>query len=199
MFVENDNSNLAINIINSRKNLGLSQEALAEKANVSLSTIQRIEKGTVKPRPFTLKVLAETLDLDISELISKPTENENSKLISSALKKMNLSSLLLVFVPFINLIIPILLWKKSKEIQSKNSVAGKIISFQLLWSIVAVIGMVITLFLSNLLFEGAGDGLFVSIIFYLLAVLFNVFIVVKTSSQLNNESENVLSFIPNLF
>ncbi|MBO6606681.1 helix-turn-helix domain-containing protein [Psychroserpens sp.] len=197
--MENDNSNLAINIINSRKNLGLSQEALAEKANVSLSTIQRIEKGTVKPRPFTLKVLAETLDLDISELISKPTENENSKLISSALKKMNLSSLLLVFVPFINLIIPILLWKKSKEIQSKNSVAGKIISFQLLWSIVAVIGMVITLFLSNLLFEGAGDGLFVSIIFYLLAVLFNVFIVVKTSSQLNNESENVLSFIPNLF
>lgn len=197
--MENDNSNLAINIINSRKKLGLSQEALAEKANVSLSTIQRIEKGTVKPRPFTLKVLAETLDLDISELISKPTENENSKLISSALKKMNLSSLLLVFVPFINLIIPILLWKKSKVIQSKNSVAGKIISFQLLWSIVAIIGMVITLFLSNLLFRGAGDGLFVSIIFYLLAVLFNVFIVVKTSSQLNNESENVLSFIPNLF
>lgn len=89
--------------------------------------------------------------------------------------------------------------EKSKEIQSKNSVAGKIISFQLLWSIVAIIGMVITLFLSNLLFEGAGDGLFVSIIFYLLAVLFNVFIVVKTSSQLNNKSENVLSFIPNLF
>ena len=195
----NENLYLAGNISDSRKKLGLSQEALAEKANVSLSTIQRIEKGTVKPRPFTLKVLAETLDLDISELISKPTENENSKLISSALKKMNLSSLLLVFVPFINLIIPILLWKKSKEIKSKNSVAGKIISFQLLWSIVAIIGMVITLFLSNLLFGGAGDGLFVSIIFYLLAVLFNVFIIFKTSSQLNNKSENVLSFIPNLF
>ena len=164
----NENLYLAGNISDSRKKLGLSQEALAEKANVSLSTIQRIEKGTVKPRPFTLKVLAETLDLDISELISKPTENENSKLISSALKKMNLSSLLLVFVPFINLIIPILLWKKSKEIKSKNSVAGKIISFQLLWSIVAIIGMVITLFLSNLLFGGAGDGLFVSIIFYFL-------------------------------
>ena len=195
----NENLYLAGNISDSRKKLGLSQEALAEKANVSLSTIQRIEKGTVKPRPFTLKVLAETLDLDISELISKPTENENSKLISSALKKMNLSSLLLVFVPFINLIIPILLWKKSKEIQSKNSIAGKIISFQLIWSIVAIIGMVISLFLSNLLFGGAGDGLFVSIIFYLLAVLFNVFIVVKTSSQLNNKSENALSFIPNLF
>lgn len=195
----NENLYLAGKISDSRKKLGLSQEALAEKANVSLSTIQRIEKGTVKPRAFTLKVLAETLDLDISELISKPTDSEYSKLIFSALKKMNLSSLLLVFVPFINLIIPIVLWKKSKEIQSKNSVAGKIISFQLLWSIVTIIGMVISLFLSNLLFGGAGDGLFVSIIIYLLAVLFNVFIVVKTSSQLNKKSENVLSFIPNLF
>lgn len=195
----NENLYLAGKICDSRKKLGLSQEALAEKANVSLSTIQRIEKGTVKPRAFTVKVLAETLDLDISELISKPTESENSKLIFSALKKMNLSSLLLVFVPFINLIIPIVLWKKSKEIQSKNSVAGKIISFQLLWSIVTIIGMVISLFLSNLLFGGAGDGLFVSIIFYLLAVLFNIFIVVKTSSQLNNKSENVLSFVSNLF
>jgi transcriptional regulator with XRE-family HTH domain len=195
----NENLYLAGKICDSRKKLGLSQEALAEKANVSLSTIQRIEKGTVKPRAFTVKVLAETLDLDISELISKPTESENSKLIFSGLKKMNLSSLLLVFVPFINLIIPIVLWKKSKEIQSKNSVAGKIISFQLLWSIVTIIGMVISLFLSNLLFGGAGDGLFVSIIFYLLAVLFNIFIVVKTSSQLNNKSENVLSFVSNLF
>lgn len=194
-----ENLYLAGKISDSRKKLGLSQEALAEKANVSLSTIQRIEKGTVKPRAFTLKVLAETLDLGISELISKPTESENSESIFSALKKMNLSSLLLVFVPFINLIIPTVLWKKSKEIQSNNSVAGKIISFQLLWSIVTIIGMVISLFLSNLLFGRAGEGLFVSIIFYLLAVLFNIFIVVKASSQLNNKSENVLSFVPNLF
>lgn len=48
----NENLYLASSISNSRKKLGLSQEALAEKANVSLSTIQRIEKGTVKPRAF---------------------------------------------------------------------------------------------------------------------------------------------------
>ncbi|MDD7915443.1 helix-turn-helix domain-containing protein [Polaribacter ponticola] len=179
--------------------MGLSQEALAEKANVSLSTIQRIEKGTVKPRAFTIKVLAETLGFDISELISTPTDNENSQLSFSSLKKMNLSTLFLVFVPFINLIIPIVLWKKSKKIQSKNIVAGKIISFQLLWSIVAIIGMGITLFISNIIIGKAGDGLFISILFYLLAVLFNVFIIVKTSSQLNKKSKNVLSFVPNLF
>lgn len=195
----NENLNLANNISGFRKKLGLSQEALAEEANVSLSTIQRIEKGTVKPRAFTLKVLAETLNVDISELISKPTENENSKLICSALKKLNLSSLFLFFLPIINLIIPIVLWKKSKEIHSKNSIAGKILSFQLLWGILAIIGMGITLFMSNIIIGEAGNGLFISIIFYLLSVLFNVFIIVKTTSQLNNNSENVLSFVPNLF
>ena len=197
--MSNENSNLARTICNSRKKLGLSQEALAEKANVSLSTIQRIEKGTVQPRAFTLKVLAETLGFDISELISTPTDTKNAQLPFSSLKKMNLSSLFLGFVPFVNLITPIVLWKQSKEIQSKNSIAGKIISFQLLWSIVAIIGMVITLFISNIIIGNAGDGLFISIIFYLLAVLFNVFIIVKTSSQLNNKSENVLSFVTNLF
>ena len=195
----NENLTLATKVSDSRKKLGLSQEALAEKANVSLSTIQRIEKGTVKPRAFTVKVLAETLDLDFSALTSQPNESEHTKLIFSALKKMNLSSLLLVFAPFMNLIIPTILWKKSKNIQSDNIIAGKIISFQLLWSIVAIIGMGITLFTSNLITGNAGNGLFVSIIFYLLSVLFNVFIIVKTTAQLNKKSENVLSFIPNLF
>ncbi len=60
--MQNDNSSLGNKIGDSRKKLGLSQDALAEKANVSLSTIQRIEKGTVTPRPFTVKILAESID-----------------------------------------------------------------------------------------------------------------------------------------
>lgn len=197
--MQNSNSNLAGNISDSRKKMGLSQEALAEKANVSLSTIQRIEKGTVKPRAFTIKVLAETLDLDMSELISTPTKNENPESTFFALKKMNLSSLILAFIPLINLIIPFVFWKKNKEIQSRNNLASKMLSFQLLWSIVTIIGMVIALFLSNVAFGRAGDGLYISIIFYLLAVLFNIFMIAKTASQLNNKNENALSFMPSLF
>ena len=73
------------------------------------------------------------------------------------------------------------------------------LSFQLLWSIVTIIGMGIALFLSNIAFGGAGNGLFISIIFYLLAVLFNIFMIAKTASQLNNKNENTLSFMPSLF
>ncbi len=197
--MQNENSNLATNVSNSRKKLGLSQEALAEKANVSLSTIQRIEKGTVKPRPFTMKILAETLDLDLSELTAKPAQSEYSESTFSSLKRINLATLFFSFIPFINLIIPFILWKKDKQVESKNTVAGKIVSFQLLWSIETIVGMGITLFLSNLIIGKAGDGLFISIIFYLVAVLFNVFLIFKTASQLNKKDEKILSFIPNLF
>jgi transcriptional regulator with XRE-family HTH domain len=58
-------------IIEARKQKGLSQEALAAVANISLSTIQRIEKGKVQPRSFTLKTLAVALKIDFSELISQ--------------------------------------------------------------------------------------------------------------------------------
>lgn len=197
--MQNENPSLGTKISDSRKKLGLSQEALAEQANVSLSTIQRIEKGTVKPRSFTIKVLAETLELDASELLSDLLEKETSKTPFSALKRMNFYTLLLAFIPFFNLVIPFIVWKINGEINPKNSIAGKILSLQLLWSIVTIIGMVVVLFLSNLIIGRAGNGLYISIIFYLLAVLFNIVMIIKTSSKLNNEDEKILSFIPNLF
>lgn len=197
--MQNENPSLGRIIVGSRKKLGLSQEALAEKANVSLSTIQRIEKGTVKPRSFTIKVLAETLGLDVSALLSDLVEKETSRISFYALKRMNLYSMLCVFIPFITLVIPIIVWKIHKEIDPRDTTAGKIVSFQLLWSSATIIGMGITLFLSNLIIGKAGNGLFISIIFYLLAVLFNIFVILKTASKLNNEDENVLSFVPNLF
>ena len=196
--MQEENSNLATNITNSRKKLGWSQEALAEKANVSLSTIQRIEKGTVKPRAYTIKILAETLELDISKLISNPVQMEDSKSLFSSLKILNLVTLFFAFIPFINFIIPLVFWKKVKQIQSNDFVAGKMVSFQLLWSFGVLVGMGIALFLSNLTI-GAGDGLFIIMILYLLALLFNIFMIAKTASQLNNKDENIFSFVPNLF
>ncbi|WP_420553336.1 helix-turn-helix domain-containing protein [Tenacibaculum aiptasiae] len=196
--MQNENSSLATNLIAYRKSLGLSQEALAEKANVSLSTIQRIEKGTVTPRAFTIKILAETLNVDITSLMNSTIQSETSISNISPLKKLNLVTLFFVFLPFINLIVPTIFWRMNEELENKNSTAGKILSFQLLWSFIVVIGMGITLFLGNLLI-GAGDSLFFIMIYYLLAVLFNIFTIAKTAFKLNNKDENILSFIPNLF
>lgn len=197
--MEDENSNLAINIIYSRKKLGLSQEALAEKANVSLSTIQRIEKGTVKPRPFTLKVLADSLEIEVSELISHTEVKNVSNARINALKKINLYSLFFVFIPFLNLIIPFVAWKKNDHIPSNESIAGKIITFQLLWSICVIIGSFISIFLNNFIRGEAGSGHYVAGTFYLIAVVFNIYIIGKTASQLNQEHRGVLTAIPNLF
>ncbi|WP_348718775.1 helix-turn-helix domain-containing protein [Tenacibaculum sp. 190130A14a] len=184
-------------VVASRKKLGLSQEALAEEANVSLSTIQRIEKGTVSPRAHTIKILAKTLNLEIVDLVSESNEKGKSLINFSLLKKMNLSILLLAFFPLINTVAPFILWKYSKD--KENLIAGKIISLQLLWGILMIIGVIMTLFLSNLIIGNAGNGLFVSMLFYLLAVLFNVYLIIKTSLSLTQENEKTLSFVPNFF
>ena len=198
--MQNNNSSLGSKVSDSRKKLGLSQEALAEKANVSLSTIQRIEKGTVKPRSFTIKVLAETLDLDVSELLSEHlVEKETSKASFIALKRMNLFTLLLCYIPFINLVIPFIVWKINKDIPPKDNVAGKMLTFQLLWSIFTGIGMLFSIFITNLIIGNAGLGGYIANTVYLLAVVFNIIMILKTSSKFNNEDGNVLSFVPNLF
>ncbi len=197
--MQNENSNLATNVSDSRKKLGLSQEALAEKANVSLSTIQRIEKGSVKPRGFTLKIIAETLDLKVEDLLKEFVEEEVESCELRALKQVNLATLFLAFVPFVNMVLPMLIWRLNKQINSRNESAGKMVSFQLLWSIVALVLASLSIFLSNLITGEAGEGHYISMIVFLFAVLFNIFIIAKTATKLGAGNITILPKVPNFF
>lgn len=61
---------LAENIKRYRKKLGLTQEALARKANISYNTIIKIEGKSIKdPRMNTLIRLADALGISIDELL----------------------------------------------------------------------------------------------------------------------------------
>ncbi|MCV9387328.1 helix-turn-helix domain-containing protein [Reichenbachiella ulvae] len=51
-----------------RKEQGLTQEELVERCNISVRTIQRIENGEVTPRPYTVKLLLETLGHDFNTI-----------------------------------------------------------------------------------------------------------------------------------
>lgn len=51
-----------------RNECGLTQEQLAEKANINIRTIQRIEAGEVMPRLSTLKIIMESLGKDFEEI-----------------------------------------------------------------------------------------------------------------------------------
>lgn len=54
-------------LIEVRNSKGLTQDEVAEKCNVTVRTIQRIESGTVKPRAFTIKIISEVLGFDFFE------------------------------------------------------------------------------------------------------------------------------------
>ena len=63
---------LSENIKKYRNKLGLTQEALARKANISYNTIIKLEsKGIVDPRMETLKKLADALDVSIDDLVGR--------------------------------------------------------------------------------------------------------------------------------
>ncbi|MCB0668427.1 MAG: helix-turn-helix transcriptional regulator [Saprospiraceae bacterium] len=53
-----------------RKEKGMSQEDLAYKSNLALSQIGRIERGETNPTICTLKVLADGLEVTLSELFN---------------------------------------------------------------------------------------------------------------------------------
>jgi len=63
---------LAENIKKSRKKLKLTQEGLARKADISYSTVIKLESGEIAdPRMETLKKLANALNISIDDLVGQ--------------------------------------------------------------------------------------------------------------------------------
>ena len=67
---------LAYNIKEKRREMGLSQAKLANKAGFSLSYIAMVEGCSRFPSPKNLEILAEALEMDTLELFSLPPSVE---------------------------------------------------------------------------------------------------------------------------
>lgn len=124
-----------------RKKLNLTQEELAEKANVSVRTIQRIEAGK-QPKGYTLDSMSKALGISKDDLLKEESEKINRQLI----KYINLSSILLIMLPFGSIIMPIIIMRWKKEI---NSVTKQIVSIQILWTLSFIIIVLLVVFLSK--------------------------------------------------
>lgn len=120
-----------------RKSKGLSQEALAEIAGINLRTLQRIETGNVIPRGETLRLLARALDVSVQELSESIQETTISMEEDPGfLKLMNLSALTLWFIPFGNIVVPLVFWVlKRNKIHGVAELGKRIINTQIIWSI----------------------------------------------------------------
>jgi transcriptional regulator with XRE-family HTH domain len=118
---------------------GLTQEELADKTELSVRTIQRIENGEVDPRSFTLQMIAKALDVEFSifnghELnYSDETQKEDEK---TSLVILHLSGLFLLILP------TVLYWKhNSKTILKMKEHFYDIIQFQLsMWLLCIIPG-----------------------------------------------------------
>lgn len=124
-----------------RRNKGLSQEQLATLSGVSSRTIQRIEKGTVAAHGATLKMLADSLEVDTELLLeSDPidtgaTDGEANKLMAL----FHVLALLGLFFPILNIILPCALWWfKKDELPVYDREGKQVVNFQLTMSLAFV-------------------------------------------------------------
>lgn len=118
-------------IIELRKAKGYSQEELVEKCKLSVRTLQRIESGEVMPRGYTLRIIFEELDYEISELSDIPLQNKDysnvnitSSQNNSGYAFLNIKCSVLIFISII-IVASLYYFYKSKP-QDKSIVKKQI-------------------------------------------------------------------------
>ncbi len=174
----------------------LTQEELSDKSGISVRTIQRIEAGT-KPKGYTLKALCKALVVQEDELleenhiafeesstiIDNTSEDHNldiNQIDYSIVKLINLSSILFIVLPPLNIILPLILKIIFKE---KSELSKQIINVQIIWTILAPIIFFIGIFLKL--------GREFTIILLVLIVLSNVVLILTNAYQID-KSKNLL-------
>lgn len=137
-----NNQSLAERLKYYRKSKGYSQEELSNETQVTVRTIQRIEKAEVNPHLNTLKSLAAALDIEVNELL--PLENPKEETIKKKwLLLLHATPLLGFFIPLCNVLIPLFLWIHKREdnpIYDKHGI--KVINFQITVLLLAILSFV---------------------------------------------------------
>lgn len=140
--------NISQKIIQARKQQGLTQEELAERANVTVRTIQRIESGESTPRAYTLKTLAEALGTTFEALSAAPVEETEAPATDAErekhlLRMTCLSCFSYLVIPFVHFLVPAWLLRKS---DIRNPVhtrfARRVVMQQVTW-VIAVNGVML--------------------------------------------------------
>lgn len=122
---------LAKNLQYQRKLQGISQEKLAEKAGITVRTIQRIEGRKVCPHMHTVQQLAEALGIQVDELL--PLENPKEETIQlNWLLLIHSLPLLGIFLPMLNIVAPVFVWLYKRNDNPVYNTHGRaVVNFQL--------------------------------------------------------------------
>lgn len=89
---------LGQNILKLRKKNGLSQEQLGEKINVTRQTISNWELGETAPNPEQLKLLSQSLNISIDELLDNDINSRMKEKIINIEKTTNIGIKVMKFI-----------------------------------------------------------------------------------------------------
>lgn len=118
-----------------RKSKGCSQEELSFRTNVSLRTIQRIEKSENEPRGKTLQLLCKALEVNVEDLLDYGKQED-----AGVLRMLYLSVLIGIVLPLGNIIGPALFWALKKDkYQEVENVGKHILVFQVVYAVVTAL------------------------------------------------------------
>ncbi|MAB47807.1 MAG: DNA-binding protein [Flavobacteriaceae bacterium] len=165
-------------LLEHREKHNLTQEELSKKSGISVRTIQRIESG-IEPKGYTLRALAKSLNINEKELVKNkvPNKEPNFKLVNL----INLSSLVVVFIPIASFVLPLIITLIKKQL---NSLTRQIITIQILWSVI----MISVYLIGSIIFVNElGREIGIGILLFL--VLSNAFIILRNSIELNKNTQ----------
>jgi transcriptional regulator with XRE-family HTH domain len=153
---------------------GMTQEVLAEKTEISVRTIQRIEKGEVAPRSYTLLSIASALEVEYDRLVNfnkYDLTDENATHNSIWMPILHLSGLFILLFP------PILIWLCTKnKVKGINKHAADVVNFQ--------ISMLVYLVSSSFL---AKTFIGLSVVKFL-GIVSTILIIINAVRVMNNQS-----------
>jgi len=171
-----ETKSIAKNLVYQRKLKGYTQEELSGRTEVTVRTIQRIEKGDVSPHLQTVRLLATALDIEVKDLL--PLENPKEENIQKKwLLLLHSIPFLGFIIPLANILVPLFLWIHKREDNKLYDIHGaKVINFQISMSLLYILS-----FIALVTIEKWGFFLFIAVIpFSVIVMLYNIMKVVKT-------------------
>lgn len=172
-----------------REDMGLTQKSLAQLSGISLRTIQRLESNNNIPKGHTLIELSKAFEMTALEFKNMFVTKEDVDQSDAAnIRIINLSVLSFLGIPFGNVILPIILWRKYRNSLFVDDVAKRIINIQIIFSILLALFLCISPFISKTYFPDIPLILYV----LLFAYIVNIVIVLKTAIKIGQNDYDVL-------
>ncbi len=178
-----------------RMSKGLSQEQLAEEADLSLRTIQRIENGETEPRGDSLQKITRVLNIAPDEILDWGLKEDKEYLAL-----LNLSALTFIAHPLFGIFLPLVLWFfKKDKVQNANEVGKNIVNFQITWSIVFYITHLLLLgknFYKIDIFSFPLPSSYLGLGIFVLLYLYNIIMIIR--NLISTQKDRQAHYIPSI-